>query len=266
MHPKPDRSGEGTIAAIGFDPRKSRGIALLEAIAETGSINSAAGRLGMSYKAAWELVELLNNLADAPLLSRSVGGRGGGGTTLTEAGTGLVRHYRQAEREYRRFLQFLDEDTADAAGLSRMLRRMEMKVGDRNVWSGKVSKISDGAVNALVEIALRGGDRIVAVVTRESVENLDLRLGGEVMALVKSSAVILACDVRADQVSARNVLCGKVGRIVEGAVNSEVTIELAGGNTVSAIVTRESVARLDLKEGGEACALIKASSVLLAVA
>jgi molybdate transport system regulatory protein len=118
----------------------------------------------------------------------------------------------------------------------------------------------------VVEVDLRGGDQIVATITRQSVESLNLSPGCEVMALVKSSAVMLARDLRPGQVSARNLLCGRVCRIVEGAVNCEVTLQLPGGSTVHAVITRESAIHLDLQPESELCALIKASSVLLAIA
>ena len=65
--------------------------------------------------------------------------------------------------------------------------------------------------------------------------------------------------------SARNELHGTVVRCQEGAVNGEVVIELAGGKTVAAVVTNDSIKTLGLKEGVKACALIKASHVILAV-
>lgn len=67
------------------------------------------------------------------------------------------------------------------------------------------------------------------------------------------------------KLSARNILKGKVVKIVHGAVNSEVTIELPGGLQVVAIITNGSVENLGLKEGKEAYAVIKASSVMVAV-
>ncbi len=253
------------VAAIGFAARSNRGISLLEAIDATGSINRAAKTLGISYKAAWEQVEMLNNIAETALLSRSVGGRGGGGTQLTAAGKDLVRHYRVVEREYLKFLQYVHEDSTDAAQMSRLLKRMEMKVSARNVWSGQVTRIGRGVVNVVVEIALRGGDRIIALVTAESCERLGLAVGGSVMAMVKSSAVLLATGVSDQQVSAQNILRGQVARVVDGPVSSNVTIDLPGGNTVCATVTKESVAKLALDVGSDACALIKSSSVMLAV-
>ena len=253
------------IGAAGFDSRSSRGVALLEAIDSCGSINSAAKQLGMSYKAAWEQVDLLNNLADAPLLKRAVGGRGGGGTELTAAGRQLVRDYQRIEREYRRFIAQVSEDVSDAARLSGVLRRMEMKVSARNVWNGKIVAISDGAVNALVTLQLAGGEQLSATVTRESFEYLGLAVRGHALALVKSSAVVIACNLGTAKISTRNLLCGNILRLVDGPVSSEVTIGLSGGTTVTATVTRESAEALELQEGAQACALIKASSVLLAV-
>jgi len=67
------------------------------------------------------------------------------------------------------------------------------------------------------------------------------------------------------KLSARNMLKGKVTKIVTGAVNSEVTIELKGGEEIVSIITNSSVQRLGLKEGKEAYAVVKASSVMVAV-
>ena len=67
------------------------------------------------------------------------------------------------------------------------------------------------------------------------------------------------------KLSARNVLKGKVLKVVRGAVNSEVIIELPGGAQVVSIITNTSVDTLGLKEGKEAYAVIKASNVMVAV-
>jgi molybdopterin-binding protein len=67
------------------------------------------------------------------------------------------------------------------------------------------------------------------------------------------------------KLSARNVFKGKVIKVVRGAVNDEVTIQLPGGEKIVAIITDESVASLGLKEGKEAYAVIKASNVMVAV-
>ena len=67
------------------------------------------------------------------------------------------------------------------------------------------------------------------------------------------------------KISARNTLKGRIKRIEQGAVNSEVTIELAGGHEIVSIVTKRSVEALGLAVGKEAYAIIKASSVMVGV-
>jgi len=67
------------------------------------------------------------------------------------------------------------------------------------------------------------------------------------------------------KLSARNILKGKVVKIVRGAVNAEITLQLPGGDHIISIITLASVDSLGLKEGGEAYAVIKASNVMLAV-
>jgi molybdopterin-binding protein len=67
------------------------------------------------------------------------------------------------------------------------------------------------------------------------------------------------------RLSARNVLKGKVVKVTRGAVNAEVTIQLPGGEEIISIITNSSAVNLGLKKGKEAYAVIKASSVMIAV-
>ena len=141
-----------------------------------------------------------------------------------------------------------------------------MKLSARNVWLGRVAEIEQGAVNSVVHIQLKGSDRITSVITDASVKRLDLKPGMEVMAIVKAPCVILGLDIDPQKISARNILTGTVSNIIAGAVNDEITIELAGGSTVTSIITSASVKRLGLAVGTTVSAIIKASDVMLAVA
>jgi molybdopterin-binding protein len=67
------------------------------------------------------------------------------------------------------------------------------------------------------------------------------------------------------KLSARNVIRGKVKKVVHGAVNSEVTIELPGGTEIVSVITKSSAKSLRLVKGKEAYAVIKATSVMIAV-
>ncbi len=67
------------------------------------------------------------------------------------------------------------------------------------------------------------------------------------------------------KISARNVFKGKVVKITDGAINSEVIVEIAGGTKIASIITKESVKNLNLQVGKEAYTVVKASNVLIAV-
>jgi molybdate transport system regulatory protein len=240
-------------------------IALLEKIDQLGSITRAAKAIGISYKNAWDLVNMINNLADRPLVERLVGGKGGGGTTLTEYGKQVIRQFGVLQEEHRNFLEHLEARLGDSAGLYQLIRRISMKVSARNVLAGTITKITKGAVNSEVALSLTGGTPVIAVVTNGAVENLGLKQGGSAYAIIKASSVMVGSDLHDAKISARNIMCGTVAKIVEGPVSTEVDVEVGGGNTISAVITHGSATNLGLKVGGHACTLFKASSVILGV-
>lgn len=254
------RAGHGLAAS-------ERWLELLAQLPKKRSIVRAAKAAGLSYKAAWDAIEAMNNLADEPLVERAVGGRGGGGTRLTTAGERLVQTFREVQREHAAFLQQLNRRLGNAAEQLRVLGRFGMKSSARNQFVGTVERVRRGAVNDEVVMQLRGGEQLVAIITRESTEQLHLAPGTPVMAWIKSSSVIIAIeDEQPLRLSARNQLRGSITRITRGAVNTEVVLEIAGGNTVAATITNVSARELKLKRGLQACAVIKASMVILAVA
>ena len=140
-----------------------------------------------------------------------------------------------------------------------------MKISARNVFEGTITALVDGVVNAEVEITTPGGDRIVAVVTEDSVQSLGLIVGKPAMALVKAPWVIVVTDDSGVKLSARNQLAGTVQHIEKGAINSEIAIKLTGGTVVYAVITNEAVMELGLKPDAPATALIKASHVVIGV-
>jgi molybdate transport system regulatory protein len=77
-------------------------IALLEAIARTGSISAGGRAPGMSYKRAWDLVADVNRTLGTSCVAAIAGGQGGGGAQLTDAGRDLIADYRAIERASRR--------------------------------------------------------------------------------------------------------------------------------------------------------------------
>jgi molybdate transport system regulatory protein len=239
-------------------------IALLESIDELGSITQAAKDVGLSYKAAWDAVDAMNNVADKPLLIRTTGGQHGGGSYLTEHGRSLVRLYRLLESGHQQLLRQMQAQVHDFHKLNELMKAITMKTSARNQFRGVVKAVRIGAVNADVILDLGEGLEIFANITNDAVEELGLRPGRAAVALIKASFVVLSPDANL-RVSARNQLRGTVTAVIAGSVNGEVKIALPGNRTLTAIVTNEALKELGLVEGAACSALIKSSHVLIAV-
>ena len=87
---------------IDFDATNAVGpgkIALLERMRDTGSLSQAARELDMSYRRAWQLLDSLNTLFNEPVIVTSIGGKGGGGSEITQLGLALIDAYRALEGE-----------------------------------------------------------------------------------------------------------------------------------------------------------------------
>ena len=237
---------------------------LLERIGTSGSISSAASAMGMSYKAAWQAVDGMNNLSEQPVVERQTGGLHGGGTRLTAYGRRIVVAHRRLEEEREKVLAALGQAMDDFERYYQIIRRFDMKTSARNQFLGHVTAVKNGPINAEITLDIGGGDVLAAVITNDSAKHLALEPGAEAYALIKAPWVIVATD-EGLKTSARNNLRGTVVRCQEGAINAEVVIELPGGKMVVATVTNESVHELGLTEGKRACALIKASHIILAV-
>jgi len=198
MTPSPDKRielGGSVWMTVGGENLGGKGrIALLALIAERGSITHAAKAMQMSYKAAWDAIDAMNNLAGEPLVERLAGGKGGGGTVLTRRGVQLVENFQLIENAHRRFIAQLSEQAEGIADDFLLIRSISMKTSARNHFSGPVSRVQRGAVNDEIEIQAAGGHKIVAIVTHESAESLALEVGAQAFALIKASSIVIVTD------------------------------------------------------------------------
>jgi molybdate transport system regulatory protein len=133
----------------------------------------------------------------------------------------------------------------------------------RNQLQGTVTGVMTGSVMAEVKVDV-GGNEFVAVITKHSVERLDLKEGDEVTVLVKATEVMLAKgSTTYEELSTRNQIAGKISRLELGSVMGEAVIGV-GDNEIVAAITRHSVERLGLAEGDDVVVLVKATEVMLA--
>ena len=138
-----------------------------------------------------------------------------------------------------------------------------MKLSTRNQLKGTITSITEGVVNSEVIINLFGENRIVSIITNGAVKNLGLQKGSKVIVLIKASNVMLGVNI--GKISARNILCGKVASVTDGAVNTEVVVDLGDDCIITSVITKTSAQNIGLATGVEVCAIIKASSVIVAI-
>ncbi|MDQ8031077.1 MAG: TOBE domain-containing protein [Bordetella sp.] len=240
-------------------------IELLAQIDLTGSITAAAKAAGLSYKGAWDAIDTMNNLAGEPLVLRATGGKGGGGARLTGRARQLITTFRALAAAHQRFMQQLAEQGVSPAGDIDLVKRLMFKTSARNRLLGTVARVRTGSVNDEIELRIAGDHRVVATITRASTEELALSPGRSVIALIKAPAVMLAVPHPGLRLSAENQIEGRIALLRAGAVNDEVVIDVPGGATLVAVVTRESTQAMGLAEGDAVLACFSASAVILGV-
>ncbi|WNW12201.1 TOBE domain-containing protein [Pseudomonas sp. DTU_2021_1001937_2_SI_NGA_ILE_001] len=238
--------------------RRPQRLALLQHIAEQGSITRAAKSAGLSYKAAWDAIDELNNLSNHPLVERSVGGRGGGGAKLSPEGERVLRLYQRLQALQTQLLEAA-EDGADLE----LLSRLTLRTSARNQLLGHIKDIQRQGLNDLVSLELAGGGLIDAQITHDSSQRLELRPGAEVMALIKAGWLdLLAADHA--PAAGYNALHGEIDTVVEAHGGpSEVRIALPSGQVLCALAAPARLHALGLRAGSGVVAQFAPAQVLL---
>lgn len=241
---------------------------LLEAIEAHGSITAAARSLGLSYRAAWDRAQALNNLFARPLIAARPGGRAGGSAGLTEEGRAALKALGLMNAELAAAMDRLARRLCDDPVAAALVQSWSfpMKTSARNALRGRISHIERDGVEAEVGLEIAPGVEITALISARSAEDLGLAVGGEATALIKASMVVLAAGEGPPlRTSARNALAGVVASIETGEIAAEVVLDLTAGKSLTASLTARSVEALGLVIGSPAIALIKAPHVILAV-
>ncbi|WP_213878557.1 TOBE domain-containing protein [Pseudomonas sp. dw_358] len=237
--------------------RRPQRIALLQHIVEQGSITRAAKSAGMSYKAAWDAIDELNNLAASPLVERAVGGKGGGGARLSEEGLRVLQLYQRLQ-----VLQAQVLEAAEHASDLDLLGRMMLRTSARNQLHGRIGQVVAMGRNDRIELDLGAGLFLDAQITHESTLALELAAGSEVFALIKAGWIELLHSV--DQApEGYNLFKGRVEQVLDEEEGpAELRLRLVNGQTLCALV--EPSRLQGLKEGDEAVVGFAPTFVLIA--
>ena len=165
------------------DPILGKGGAeILEAIKQVESISKSAKKAGMSYRYVWNYLAKLERTLGEPVVKTFKGGsKGGGGAVLTELGATLLREYNRAECYVGEIMG--DETYWEAVGL---------KISARNRLKGTVQKVEKGIITAKVKIKIEAPAVITAIISKEAVEELDVKAGDSIEAVIKATEVMVA--------------------------------------------------------------------------
>lgn len=228
-------------------------VAMLQAVADHGSITAAAKALGLSYKTVWDGIDAINNLLPRPALIAQTGGRGGGGATLTDEGRKLIVSFRRLEEKLSQIAATLVEGEDFHPDL--LFWSVAVKTSARNAFRCRVTKVEAETVAVTVTLEIAEGRTITAIVTKDSAQDLTLAPGREVLALIKASFVALGPGPG-------NSFAGTVVKRVDGEKDAEIVMEIGGGKTLTAMVPSNSTG---LRVGDKAEAHFSPSQIILAV-
>ena len=166
-------------------------IELLARIEELGSISKAAKAMKMSYKAAWESVNEMNQLSSTPIVERATGGKGGGGAVLTERGREFIAIFRRIEEAQAAFFATLGSYADDLETLTAFTAKAPVRTSARNQLPATVTKIREEGGHAHVTCALSADATVTVQITLRSLHDLALDTGSRVTILFKPAWVTL---------------------------------------------------------------------------
>jgi len=158
------------------------GAEILQQIKEERSISKAAEKLGMSYRYVWNYLQKIEKALGEPVVETYRGGKsGGGGAELTKLGKSLLEQYRRVEGYLGEVLS--DEEYWEAVGL---------KISARNRLKGRVKAVEKDVVTAKIKVEITVPTVVTALISKEATEELNIKVGDEVEAVIKATEVMIA--------------------------------------------------------------------------
>jgi len=240
--------------ALGHTKTDKR-IDILRRLQEAGSISEAARRAGVSYKAAWQAIDTLSNLAGTPLVEKVVGGSGGGGAQLTIAGKDLLKASSELEIAKSKLLK-KSKPLAVADTLAKGILVFQTTM--RNQFPATVSGIVKKNGSVKVSLTTKGASVFHARITAASAELFELQIGQKVIVLFKATAVQI---VRSRNDEFQNVIPGVIVRKSRGNQNGELSLLVEPGVTLVGFT--DQLQKFNISE--DAFAHIDETAVVLAL-
>ncbi len=221
-------------------------------IMDTGSISKAAKMMGMSYKAAWDDIDAMNKLADAPLVVRVAGGKEGGGTKLTEAGVNTLRYFDSLQLVLEQFMwasHFMMDGGLSVDGM-------------KNCFRGKIESAAkkDGYIEVITSGA--GGMKLVSFLPEDAMPDVENMKDGLLIRILPKRLFLISPE-HVKGVGMRNIFAGEINSIRKRQGYVEVVLDMGAAGEITADVSSEIFPGLNASIGAQFCAACQEFDVLL---
>lgn len=239
-----------------------RHIRLLEEIAATRSVSEAARRLGLPDQSAWDAVESMNRLTEAPLVVSHTNGRQEQETRLTSHGLALVRLFRDLEAEHRRLLSALEWRLLQLASGNAGAGALPLvRTTTDNQLLGCIAAIHRGSILSEVVLTIKEQGPLLALVTNACLDHLMLMPGDSAYALFTAHSVIPAKAASHAGSWVHNRLGGTLMALRQDEQLSELSVRLSGDQCVRIVDATVALAPMNLAVGDPLELIVKSTDV-----
>ncbi|WP_428023269.1 TOBE domain-containing protein [Arcobacter sp.] len=228
-------------------------VELLKNIQIYGSISKAAKQMKMSYKAAWDSVDIMNKLSQEPLVTKVTGGVGGGGTVITTYAKEIINAYDELKNLHETYLEnmsnLFDSLVIDLKNEKPVFSKLE----------GKITNIISNNQNSEIEIILNSKQKLVTIVNEEFLQKRELKIDKFVKLLIETNSIVITKDKSSN--SARNSLEGVVEEINDDGISTYLSINCGESDFINAKITNSSYKTLSIKKQDKVFAFFKAYNI-----
>ena len=234
-------------------------IELLKQINTHGSLSKAAKAMKMSYKAAWDSLNEMKALSDEELIVSNSGGKGGGGSKLTNKALNYIKIYELLYQTQQDFLKSIETCSGDLDELEHFLQRTSLRTSARNQIFGTVIKLKKEKINSSLTIEIDNSLHVNTSITNESVKELGIKKGKKVYALIKAPWIKLSHEQN------ENALKGTLLKIKKEKDMIEATIKINEKLTLVSVLGLSEFESLHVNKGEEIYSSFKPSDTIIGV-
>lgn len=224
-----------------IDPRR---MALLKAIFTTGSLSKAAKLIDISYKTAWDSINEINQLAEQPFVITTTGGKGGGGTSLSDYAIRFIELYDLLTNVQYHAFDVLKDESIPLNDVLNVAAKLSLQSSARNQFYSTIQSINVDCVAGFLTLLLSDNQTEMTVyITQSSIKRLNLVVGKSVILLIKAPQIELVTQFQLNHYKV------KIDTLLQTKDWCELTLSLSSGLKMYATCSHDEARKLELKQG-----------------